>query len=120
MLARCAVPLPLFLLCSSSLAQAHWVRLYPSTSPAPRVGAALAYDDIRQCTWLLGGETPNGYSNEFWRFDGANWQMVNVPHPSGRLGAGMVFDQARSVVVLFGGYDNNNDLDDTWEWDGSL
>lgn len=71
--------------------------------PAPRWGAAMAYDRANQRTLLFGGDL---YRDDLWRYDGTTWQpMVPVgPTPGPRRGAAVCFDEANAAMILFGGY----------------
>jgi hypothetical protein len=93
--------------------------------PAPRNGAAIAYDPFRKRLVLFGGYC-NGCSTRFldstWEYDGIQWtQRYPAHHPEARETARMVFDTARGKIVLFGGGREAGTylFGDTWEWDGN-
>ena len=81
---------------------------------------AMAYDESRQRTVLVGGFDGNS-SAETWEHDGAGWQRGAVAPPglAGRRGHVLAYDAGRGVVVLFGGTNDASHLDDTWELAGS-
>ena len=103
--------------------------------PAPRFGAALAYDSANQRTVLFGGEGlvfgASSFFNDTWLWDGqtATWSSTApIHHPPGRLFHAMVFDTLRGVMVVQGGKVVTADYGtsyqtgyttSTWEWDGT-
>ena len=106
----CALPLvPLH-------AQLRWVRRTPLNSPAPRSGAAMAYDWARGRTVLFGGGSAAGAFSDTWEWDGSNWnQRIAAPSPRGQSSMAMAYDLVRGrMVLLETGY-----AADTWEWDGT-
>ena len=69
---------------------------------------------------VLFGGLGNGYLDDTWEFDGANWQMANTLPATRQAGTlAMAFDSRRGVTVLFGGYSPSGILGDTWEYDGA-
>jgi hypothetical protein len=95
-----------------------WQRIGPAHAPAPRTGHVLWSDGA--AVWLWGGELASTrQSNETWRFDGRDWQLVPVAlPPPGRALAGVAYDDVRGRAVLFGGENNTGFLGDTWLFDG--
>ncbi len=99
-----------------------WIQKYPSQSPRPRYGHAMAYDAERAQIVLFGGiESSSNRLNETWVWDGTNWtQRYPLQKPPARSYHAMAYDAARGQVVLFGGMDSSsNRLNDTWVWDGT-
>src|SRR5262245_6212170 len=104
-----------------------WSERATATRPAPRAGAAIAYDSQRDRYVLFGGVANSGSINPLirfgatWELDRANWILASVTSssPSPRVGHAMAFDASRGRVVLFGGASNVGRLGDTWEWNGS-
>jgi len=102
-----------------------WVQRGPSggalTRPDARHSYAMAYDSSRGVVVLFGGNANYVYSNDTWEWDGAHWQLVDIPgsKPSARYGHSLAYDAGRGRVVLFGGYDGEYRLNDTWEYDGN-
>lgn len=87
--------------------------------PERRDAAAVAYDAARQVVVMFGGMGRNGWLNDTWIWDGANWREQSLARaPSRRAGAAMAFDPATRQTVLFGGSSGNDKLGDTWTWDG--
>jgi hypothetical protein len=93
--------------------------------PSPRMGHALAFDNVRGRVILYGGIDASGNSNnETWEWDGGRetWtQLGPGPIPS-RWGHGMAFDEAAGTVVMFGGAHRDamlgdGELLDTWDYD---
>lgn len=96
----------------------------PAQRPSARYLHAMAYDEARGVTVLIGG-----YGREdVWEWNGATWQNRTPVEVEGsspfegiwRYGHALGYDPLRQRVVLFGGssllatYQS-----DTWEWDGS-
>lgn len=103
-----------------------WMQVSPSSSPAPRFAAAVAYDSRRERVVLFGGgDTPTTVIDDTWEWDGNAWLDATPDSPDvsppGRREGAMAYCGDGSVL-LFGGfvpYANPDRLDDTWEWDGS-
>ena len=92
----------------------------PSTVPAARYGAAMAYDAGSQQLIMFGGHTNGGDIGDTWEWTGSNWtQLSPVTSPGGRYQANLVYDSALHERVLFGGYHNGTYLNDTWAWNGT-
>ncbi len=104
-----------------------------SSSPGPRVGAALAYDEARDRMVLFGGSfgpliDPH---NDTWEWDGERWIELtpvgattgSADHPSVRMLAAAAYDPVRQRVILFGGETKVGDVlvpaNDLWAWDGA-
>jgi Galactose oxidase, central domain len=85
--------------------------------PSARFGHALAYDESRQKTLLVGGDGLGALFRDTWLWDGDAWTQAEDIGPSARADHAIAYDSARSRVVLFGGR-NGGVLSDTWEWDG--
>ncbi|MEY3231507.1 MAG: hypothetical protein RL689_1596 [Planctomycetota bacterium] len=83
---------------------ASW-RQVASGGPPPRMGAAIAYDPIRQRIVLAGGVIYNGSwtaLSDCWGWDGVSWvELPSLPRAVGY--APMAFDAARGRLVLFSG-----------------
>ncbi|MCR9243696.1 MAG: hypothetical protein NXI31_01605 [bacterium] len=95
-----------------------WTQLNPAHAPSPRAGHALAYDHQTSTTVLLfGGRTDAGLSDETWRFDGTDWQLLATSStPPAREGHQLV--PYRHDWLLFGGNDDTSTFDDAWQFDG--
>jgi Galactose oxidase, central domain len=85
--------------------------------PSARFGHALAYDESRSRTLLVGGDGLGTLCRDTWLWDGETWTQVEDIGPSGRAGHAIAYDAGRQRVVLFGGK-GASPLSDTWEWDG--
>jgi hypothetical protein len=96
-----------------------WQKVGPLHAPSPRTGHAVWSDGVD--VWLWGGELQSTrQSNETWRFDGRDWNLVPVAvPPPGRTLAGVAYDALRNRAVLFGGENNTGLLGDTWLFDGA-
>jgi hypothetical protein len=97
-----------------------WTRAQPSSAPAPRAFASMAFDQTSGRLIAFGGMDSAGNSlGDTWAWDGSDWQQLNVSGPSARWGASMAWDPALGAIVLFGGLDGictPSGLNDTWEW----
>lgn len=104
------------------------------TQPAPRFGAAMAYDPVRGRTVLYGGIArllyeaqqnwyveSNEYMRDTWEWDGLRWTQFNVSSPPYRAFHSMTYDPVRGRVVMFGGTGPGglSYYDDLYEWDGT-
>ncbi len=96
----------------------NWTPRLTSVFPAARSGHAMAYDSVRQCCVLFGGDV--GAGNDTWSWNGQAWtQYAAATAPTARKGHAMAFDAARQRVVVQGGEWNSSILGDAWDWDGS-
>src|SRR6202035_4258822 len=95
----------------------NWTQKSPPTSPSPRSGAVMAYDQATGDIVLFGGYDHNGASlGDTWIWNGTTWTKV-FPATSRPAGGDqmMTYDSATGNAILFGG----NQLDDrTWSWNG--
>jgi len=104
----------------------NWTqRVEPGLSP--RSGAAVAFDDWRGLTLVVGGlgcsTNRSSCTNhtDIWGWDGTSWTLLDDDGP-GRSLAGLTFDPMRGTAVLFGGYPDGAatcPTAETWEWDGA-
>lgn len=106
----------------------NWTRVTTTTAPAARVGAALAYDPVRQVTVLFGGAfSTTGFppgSADTWTWNGTTWtQLTPASAPNARYNAGLTWASDRQRLVLHGGENNGTGTNyggfETWEWDGT-
>ena len=95
-----------------------WRGHKPVTSPSPRYGAAMAYDEARGVSVMFGGSSVTGGNapvgeNDTWIWDGRTWRQLHpAQRPPAMNGPVMAYDRALSAIVLFGN-------GETWTWDGS-
>ncbi|HEY1197844.1 MAG TPA: kelch repeat-containing protein [Thermoplasmata archaeon] len=83
-----------------------WSNVTSGTSPAPRWGAAIAYDAADGYVVLFGGQgsTLSGALADTWKFSGGAWTKLNpTTHPGGVQFGSMTYDAKDGYVVLFGG-----------------
>ncbi|HEY2565216.1 MAG TPA: kelch repeat-containing protein [Acidimicrobiales bacterium] len=95
----------------------HW-----DPSPAPRDGAAMAYDPATKQLVFFGGHGTDAARgrNDTWIWNGGTWkQLATATAPPARYRASMAFDPATNQLILFGGFDDTTSFDDTWAWDGA-
>jgi Galactose oxidase, central domain len=112
----------------ASAASSAWTQLTPASSPSPRFGAAVAYDQGTGQTLLFGGLVnnpffPTGNVNDTWAWNGSSWTwQFPAVSPPGRIFASMAYDPATGQLLLFGGFNGNDpdpEFNDTWTWNGS-
>ncbi|MEZ4368814.1 MAG: hypothetical protein R2939_21425 [Kofleriaceae bacterium] len=92
-----------------------------AVAPAPRDGAAMAYDPAREVIVLHGGALGNGATpDETWEYDGVAWTQAVGTGPGGRHGATLTYDAGRRTLVLVGGIDRTGTIPTTtWERDAN-
>jgi hypothetical protein len=88
----------------------RWTEM-AAKGPAPRSGAAFAYDERRERIVLFGG---SGASNDTWEWDGIQWTPAPAGDPPGRFNAAMAFDGRAGVLLRFGGWTGTTRVGDTW------
>jgi len=104
-----------------SYANGHWTQLSPSTSPAARYAAMMAWDAQDGYMVLFGGydsSTATAY-NDTWTFVGGQWtQLSPTLSPPQRWRGSMANDPVDGYVVLFGGTDASASViyKDTWSF----
>jgi len=93
--------------------------------PHFRTAAGMAQDPATGRAMLFGGYlhtfvVPHEpLTDDFWRWAGDGWELVNAVSPPARTRPAMATDLLRKRLVLHGGRDAaGNPLNDTWEWDG--
>ncbi len=107
-------------------ATGEWEAADPELSPAPRYGAAMAYDEQSGVLVLFGGATLSGSSfqndplSDTWSYDVATdeWTELAPPSsPSARAWHRMAYDPGTDRILLFGGT-GGDELDDrVWAYD---
>lgn len=101
-----------------------------TTAPAPRIGAAMAYDATLGKLLLFSGvrgdtscqSASTWILQDSWTWDGTSWAPLHPGSlPPGRSFGALAYDDARRMTVLFGGGAANSDPMrlDTWTWNGS-
>ncbi|MFO1078029.1 MAG: kelch repeat-containing protein [Planctomycetota bacterium] len=101
-----------------------WQEAIPASSPSPRYGQGMAYDEVRSRVVLFGGglNGPAGiWSDETWEWDGATWtQLTPSVRPSARVLPSMCWDGTNQQVLLFAGKTGNPSWsNETWSWNGA-
>lgn len=88
-------------------------------APAPRQGAAMAYDRARERVVLFGGVGASAGAevnfDDTWEWTGAAWVKLTPVGPSPPAGSArraVYLDAAARVAVI-------DDTGDTWTWDGT-
>ncbi len=89
----------------------EWTKL--ENGPGPRFDHNMEATD--DSIYVFGGVTPNGRTNDLWKYTD-NWIEVNTDLlPPKRSSGGFVYDDLNNRLILFGGYGENDiKLDDTW------
>ena len=92
--------------------------------PAPRAGAAMAWDPKHGYLLMFGGAdlTTQQVFADTWKWDGKDWTRLSPPvSPPGRSFGAMAFDPVGGTVLLYGGGVVMVDppRHDTWAWDGT-
>lgn len=95
----------------------------PTVLPRPqkRVGAAIAYDSVRQRVVLFGGFGLAGVPlGDTYEWTGTAWVLAATMGPSPRADARMAFHPGLNKTVLVGGWDGGTVFfGDTWIWEGT-
>lgn len=107
-----------------------WLERTPGPVPRPRIGHAMAFDELRGRVVLFGGRAlaalPSVY-DDTWEWDGARWREL-VPsggRPAAREGHAMAYDATARRCIVFAGSRPANlqgglvPYADVWEWDGA-
>ena len=97
-----------------------WTELAPSVAPSPRVGHAVANDEMAIGTlYLFGGRTASGLDDGLWRLQSGDWtRLVTATTPPAREEHTLAFDFSAGRVLPMGGRDDRGLLNDTWPYDG--
>ena len=90
----------------------RWM-LKATSGPAPRNGAALAFDEQAGVTVLSGGP-PSLVGADTWEWDGAFWRQRPELSPPGRFNPVMVYHRAVTGLVRYGGWTGTARAADTW------
>jgi MYXO-CTERM domain-containing protein len=92
-----------------------WTQRLPATSPIARVGAAIAFDEVRGQTVLFGGlDLAFNQLDDTWEWDGTSWaNRTPATSPPPFSTRSMVYDTARNRVVYLASDGS------TWQWDGT-
>jgi hypothetical protein len=105
-------------------AHGHWTRLRTPVAPAPRYGAAMAYDATDGYVLLFGGASAvqTTYFNDTWSFVGGKWSLIRTSAaPDGSYAATMAYNGVDGYVLLFGGDGNYaGSMNDTWAYVGGV
>lgn len=84
--------------------------------PAPRNGAAMAFDSGRHRVVLFGG---SGATGDTWEWDGDRWELLASAVAPGRFNSVMGYDERQGLVVRFGGWTGESRVGDTWTYNGT-
>ena len=93
-----------------------WINISSKQAPTARSGHSMIYDKKRNRLLVFGGKNDDGgLMNDFWSWDGNNWEKINGIGPEARQSHKIVYNSNNGDVFLFGGSDiNGKALNDTW------
>lgn len=101
----------------------QWTVVTPQTSPGPQRGHAMAFDSVRNATYLVAGGSG---TVQVWVWSPSAtppaWTLVNAANPPGsRFRMGLAFDPRpnRAVLVMAGGENGDTDFNGTFEFNVS-
>lgn len=101
--------------CGSASTPCWQVMNVLGSTPDPRGGHTLTYDETRRRVLLFGGQTElvTDKFNDAWEWDGVAWRQLQIASlvPAERFGHGISYDVSRQQMVLFGGVGES----ETWE-----
>jgi hypothetical protein len=97
---------------------AGWRTIAATGGPGAIQHGAAAYDPVRRRVVVFGGAVGRAFSGRTYEWEGARWQVFDVPGPAPRVGHGMAWSQADGGVLLYGGF-RENQFRDLWKWDGT-
>lgn len=86
-----------------------WFSRSEVTTPSPRCGHSLTYDEKKGVAVLYGGIDPQDEPlGDTWLFDGEGWQELDIPGPPSRRYAAFAYDPNLHGCVLHGGSEDDN------------
>ena len=89
------------------------------TSPGPRFGHEMVYDEAREEVILFGGFGPDGMpQGDTWAWNGSAWNRIESQLPSARGFHAMASLPGSDAVVVFGGRNGDELFNYLWAWDG--
>jgi hypothetical protein len=94
---------------------ARWT-LRATDGPAPRNGAAMAYDAKTGDVVLFGGS--GGPRSDTWSWSGGRWRQLATPATPGRFNSVAAYDAARGQIVRATGWNGRERVRETWGFDG--
>lgn len=97
----------------------EWSNVTPTSSPSPRKGHSIVFDENANATVLFGGRNETSYFGDTWLYYSGNntWVEVTPPgSPTPREGHAMAFDSENDLIIMYGGFDGFNYLFETWTY----
>ncbi len=99
----------------------EWSELFPDTSPIPRYGHVMVFDESINRTVLTAGNTATqGHQDDTWYYNGtANaWiQIDTTGNPYKLKWPSMTYDVRDQKCIVFGGQVGDYAVDATWVYD---
>ena len=90
---------------------ARWT-LRATDGPAPRSGAAMAWDARSGDVVLFGGS--GGPRDDTWAWSGGRWRQVSTHETPGRFNSLAAYDAARGRIVRTTGWNGRERVRETW------
>lgn len=102
----------------------RWRQVRPgATSPSPRCGHCMAFDEHTGVAVLFGGVDAGMKSlGDTWLFDGRSWKKIQDTNPPARRYAALAYDPELKGCLLHGGSDDESgsrSFGDAWLLRGS-
>jgi hypothetical protein len=88
--------------------------------PSARHGVSMAYDSEDKSIVLFGGSTIDKqygeYRGETWKWNGENWNKLDIEQPTGIYNAAMGYDKEQRELIRFGGWNGKSRINETWSF----
>ncbi len=95
-----------------------WNLMSPPSSPSPRQGVSMAYDEVNRAILAFGGQTAGTtLVNDLWSYNVTlnTWTDITpAASPPARWKAGFSYDINQHVVIMYGGEDTGGWRTDLW------
>lgn len=96
----------------------EWIEIHPiGSTPLPRSGAVMVYDDLREKVLLIGGhltlKSQENFQGPVWEWDGKSWNTVDVKNLNLIYNPSVAYNSIENYCLLFGGWNGKERLDET-------